>query len=99
MLSEVANGDDPLVLVNVLLVTTQRVLVNEIGKSKGSFLTTPPRLSFTGTSLPALGGVDAEQPNALAVDFDGITIDDGGSAYDVRLGSGKRAGEESSGYK
>jgi hypothetical protein len=35
---------------------------------------------FTGrpnAELAAFGGVDAEQANALAMDFDGVAVDDG----------------------
>ncbi len=38
-------------------------------------LPTPPPLATDVAKLPALGGVDAVQPNPLSVDFDGVAVD------------------------
>lgn len=49
----------------------------------------PATIRFTvdGAQLPALRRVDAEKPNALAADLDGIAVDDARLANGVGVGS------------
>ena len=43
------------------------------------------------TRLPALGGIDAPQPDALAVNLDGVAVNHTGAAD--QLGGGRRLGD------
>jgi len=88
-------GNRPLVAVNASSFAKHRPAGDEVGQREGRILAAPIRRSVGAlTCLPALGRVYAVQPNALAMDFDGVAVDDGCLAsYRFSLG-GSYAGDQ-----
>ncbi len=57
-----------------------------IGQRKARLLATPPAFAHRPhAELAAFWHVDAEEANALAVDFNGVTVDYGSDANDAIL--------------
>ena len=73
-----ADGYDATVTIEIAWVAAHR---DSIGQRKARLLSTTP--SFARRShaeLAAFGGVDSEQANRLAVNFNGVAVDDGSDA-------------------
>ena len=72
--------------VEIVGLAAHRGASDSIGQRKACLLSAAP--SFAGKSragLAAFGGVDAEESNTLAVDFNGVAVDDRSDADDAIL--------------
>jgi hypothetical protein len=87
-----ADGDDPTVTVKITRLAGPGGASDPIGQREASLLSATPSLAgWSYTELAALGRVDAEKPNALAMNLDGVAVDDRGDADDlVFLGEYRR---------
>jgi hypothetical protein len=82
--ADTANGDDAAVAVGVAWLANHCPLPNVIGESEGRLLTAAVRVPISiFAGLPCFRSVDAEQLDVLAVNFDGIAIDDGSAASQI----------------
>jgi hypothetical protein len=80
---QVTDSNDPLISIKAAFSTTDRPAANLVRQSERRDLTAPISLAvFPFTELTAFRGIDAMQSDALAMDFDCITIDDGSSSGD-----------------
>ena len=76
--ADAADGDDLAVAISVARLANHCLLPNVIGESEGRLLTAAVSASVSSFAvLPDFRGVDAEQPNALAVDLDNVAFNDG----------------------
>src|SRR5262249_4705758 len=71
-----ADRDDAAVAVRVALVTGHRTCTDELGQGERGLLAAAIRLTGSLAGLPRLRSIDAEQPDALAVDRDCVAVDD-----------------------
>jgi hypothetical protein len=79
----VADRDHPAIAVYVLWIALNGRSANQVGKRYRRV--SPATPSFTlccFTWLPALGRINSEEPDPLAVDFESVAVDDAGYASD-----------------
>ena len=75
------------ITIEIARLTVHGRTPDPIGQREAALLSTTPALGGgPHAELAAFGGVDAEETNALAVDLDGVAVDDGGDADDAVLG-------------
>ena len=71
-----ADGDDPPVAVEAAPFAADGCVADLLSQCQGGFLTTPPSVARGSLArLTALWRINAMQPNAAAVQFQGIAID------------------------
>ena len=81
-----ADSDDTTIAVEIAGLAAHGRSSDPIGQRKARLLSaSPPFAGRSHTELAAFGGVDAKEANALAVDFDGVAVDDGGDTDDAIL--------------
>src|SRR5262245_48299138 len=81
-----AHSNNTMITVDVARLTANGRASNPVGQGQASLLSTTPVLTgWSYTELAALGRVDAKKTNPLAVNFNGVAIDDGGNADDAIL--------------
>ena len=79
-----ADSNNTMVTVDVARLTANGRASNPVGQGQASLLSTTPVLTgWSYTELAALERVDAEKPNALAMNLDGVTVDNRGDADDL----------------
>jgi hypothetical protein len=75
-LAHEAAADDPPVAIDIALVARDGAAADEILQRQGGSLTAAPLAAGSiQTGLAAFRGVDAVQPNALAVDPERVAVD------------------------
>ena len=79
-----------MVAIDVARLTANGRASNPVGQGQASLLSTTPVLAGRpNAKLPTLGGVDAEETNPLAVNLNGVAVDDRGDTN--YLGTPSRA--------
>jgi len=84
-----AHGDDPAIAIDVPFFARNRRSPYSVGQRQRRFLSAAPRLAAgIEASLAALGGVDAVQPDPLAMNLDRVAVNHAGDARDRVTRSG-----------
>ena len=80
------NSDHATITVDITRPAAHRGTSDPIGQSKARLLPATPAFARNADAeLTAFGCVDPEQSNTLAVDFDGVAVDDGADPDDTIL--------------
>lgn len=84
-----AHGDNAAIAIHVALFAMDRLPADLVGKSERRLLAAAPGITVGGSAhLPALWRIHAVQPDSLAVDLQGVAVDDRRLAADIREGGG-----------
>ncbi len=85
-----ADRDDTPIAVDFPLVATHRLARDEVSQGKLRILAAAIDCASRFARLPRLRRIDAMQSSALAVDLDGIAVDDCGLPHDIGGGVDQR---------